>query len=77
MDDSDREERRKDDRRSGSTRAPRERRAGPGRRIWIARTSDEEVDDEKREEDRRSGTPQRAGDVRRKADRRKGDRRLD
>jgi hypothetical protein len=70
-------ERRRGERRTVDTRAPRERRAGPGRRIWIRRDSEEEVDEEKREVERREGTSRRSGDLRRKDQRRKGDRRLD
>ena len=77
MDDADRNEHRKEDRRTTVKRAPGERRAGPGRRIWIRRTSDEEVTEDTRESDRRSGTPRRSGNLRRKGDRRKGDQRLD
>ena len=79
MDDSD-EERRKGERRTTDTRSPSQRRAGPGRRIWIRRSPDdevEEVEDDKREGERRSETPRRSGDLRRKDQRRKGDRRLD
>ena len=76
MDDSDREERRKGDRRIKDMRAPGERRAGPGRRIWIQRSSDEEVTEDTREGERRSGTPRRSGHLRRKYQRRKSDRRL-
>ena len=78
MDDSDRDEGRKEERRVADRRElPRERRAGPGRRIWIRRSSAEEVSEERRESDRRSGEPRRSGDLRRTVKRRKGDRRLD
>ena len=76
MDDSD-EERRKGERRIKDTRSPPARRAGPGRRIWIRRNSEEEVEEDKREGEQRSETPRRSGDMRRKDKRRKGDRRLD
>ena len=47
MDDSDRDEGRKEERRVVERRElPRERRAGPGRRIWIRRSSEEEVSEE-------------------------------
>ena len=78
MDDS--EERRRDERRKANTRAPRERRAGPGRRIWIRRDEgDEAVElaEDNREAERRAETSRRSGDLRRKDQRRKGDRRLD
>ncbi len=78
MDDSDREERRKAERRVGDRRElPRERRAGPGRRIWIRRSSTEDVSEERRKGDRREGEARRSGDIRRVEKRRKGDRRLD
>ena len=78
MDDSDREERRKGERRVEDRRElPRERRAGPGRRIWIRRSSTEDVSEERREGDRREGEARRSGDIRRSEKRRKGDRRLD
>ncbi len=78
MDDSDRDEGRKEERRVADRRElPRERRAGPGRRIWIRRSSEEEVGEEKRESDRRSGEPRRSENPRRTVKRRKGDRRLD
>ena len=78
MDDSDREERRKEEQRVGDRRElPRERRAGPGRRIWIRRSSTEDVSEERRKGDRREGETRRSGDLRRKEKRRKGDRRLD
>ena len=78
MDDSDRDEGRKEERRVADRRElPRERRAGPGRRIWIRRSSTEEVSEEKRESDRRSGESRRSGNLRRGEQRRKGDQRLD
>ena len=79
MDDSGHDERRKGPSRTSERRSPRERRSGPGRRIWIRRDSAEDVADEKREgeSERRTGEPRRDGDVRRGPDRRKGDRRLD
>ncbi len=78
MDDSDHEEGRKEERRVAERRElPRERRAGPGRRIWISRSSTEEVEVERRKGDRRSGESRRSGDLRRTEKRRKGDRRLD
>ena len=78
MGDSDQEKGRKEERRVADRRQlPRERRAGPGRRIWIRRSSTEEVDEEKREGDRRSGESRRGGQMRRSDKRRKGDRRLD
>lgn len=62
MGDSDHEEGRKEERRADDRRQlPRDRRAGPGRRIWIRRFSTEEVDEERRESDRRSGEPRRGG----------------
>ena len=76
MDDSD-EERREGERRIKDTRSPRVRRAGPGRRIWIRRNSEDEVDEDKREGEQRSEAPRRSGDLRRTDQRRKGDRRLD
>ncbi len=77
MDDSGHDERRKGPSRAGERRSPRERRSGPGRRIWIRRDSAEDVAEEKRESGRRTAEPRRSGDVRRGPDRRKGDRRLD
>jgi len=78
MDDSD--ERRRGERRTTDTRAPRERRAGPGRRIWIQRDEGDEVvevAEDNREGERRAETSRRSGDLRRKDQRRKGDRHLD
>ncbi len=78
MGDSDHEEGREEERRVADRRQlPRERRAGPGRRIWIRRAATEEVDEEKRKGDLRSGEPRRSGKKRRVEQRRKGDRRLD
>ena len=78
MGDSDREERRKEEQLGAERRElPRDRRAGPGRRIWIRRSSSEEVSDEKRKGHRRSGESRRSGNLRRAEERRKGDRRLD
>ena len=78
MGDSDREERRKEQQRGAERRElPRDRRAGPGRRIWIRRSSSDEVSEERREGDRRSGESRRGGTLRRAEERRKGDRRLD
>ena len=78
MADSDREERREAERRVGDRRElPRDRRAGPGRRIWIRRSSTEDVSEERREGDRREGEARRSGNIRRVEKRRKGDRRLD
>ena len=78
MDDSDHEKGREEERRTTDRRElPRERRAGPGRRIWIRRSSTEDVEEERREGDRRSGEARRSGDLRRTDKRRKGDRRLD
>lgn len=78
MGDSDHEKGRKEERRVADRRQlPRERRAGPGRRIWIRRSSAEEVDEERRRDDLRSGEPRRSGQQRRTEKRRKGDRRLD
>lgn len=78
MGDSDNDKGRKEERRATDRRQlPRERRAGPGRRIWIRRSSTEEVSEERREADRRSGESRRGGTIRRAGKRRKGDRRLD
>ena len=81
MDDS--QDRRRGERRKVDTRAPRERRDGPGRRIWIRRDEGDEGDEavevaeDRREGERRAETSRRGGDLRRKDQRRKGDRRLD
>jgi hypothetical protein len=75
MDDS--ENRLREERRKADTRAARERRAGPGRRIWIRRDEVAEVAEDKREGERRAETSRRGGDLRRKDQRHKGDRRLD
>ena len=81
MDDS--QDRRRGERRKVDTRAPRERRAGPGRRIRIRRDEGDEGDEavevaeDRREGERRAETSRRGGDLRRKDQRRKGDRRLD
>ena len=78
MDDS--ENRRREERRKANTRAPGDRRAGPGRRIWIRRDEGDEaveVAEDRREGERRAGTSRRSGELRRKDKRRKGDQRLD
>lgn len=78
MGDPNYEEGRKEERRVADRRQlPRERRAGPGRRIWIRRSSVEEVSEERRGSSLRSGEPRRSGKVQRMEKRRKGDRRLD
>ena len=63
------DEKRRDERRSGS-----ETRVGKGRRVWNRRTTTVRVDVEKRMSDRRSGTVQRSGDNRRCQVRRQGER---
>ncbi len=78
MDDSGHKERRKGVRRRGNeTRLLDDRRAGPGRRIWARRASDEEVSEERREAERRSDVSRRSGKLRRKGERRGSDRRHD
>ena len=78
MGDSDKDKGREEERRATDRRQlPRERRAGPGRRIWISRSSTEEISEERREADRRTGESRRSGTIRRASKRRKGDQRLD
>jgi len=62
------DERRKGERRSGSGT-----RVGKGRRVWNRRTTTVRVDVERRMSDRRSGTVQRSGDERRCRVRRQGE----
>ena len=81
MDDTDSPERRRAERRLAERRGLLERRAGPGRRIWIRRDSTDEVSEDNnkivRGAERRSETARRSGKVRRADKRRRGDRRLD